>query len=384
MEPMPLYWARDGSARELPPYPEYFQKWAADGTPLDEPYRSILKRVEEALSLRVKQMFVRSQNDNLILEVEYESGRRDIVRTPNPDVLEETGGGAVQTIVREAELLRWLKANSELPVPTIRAILKSQQDGVLPVVVMEKMPGEMVLNVIGKATLAYSVKERLMRSFAEFQVQLFRLEVPQRIGTARCEDLAISVDSEEDGMASLEEYIDALLKRHERELEHIEDISARESCTRILARLKRELPNLYTRLAPPSRRRCVLKHDDLNPQNILMDDEGYITGVVDWDLQVVLPAALAVSYPSFIRYDGVHHPEYAREPYPGMEIWWFVSPDDSRRLRELYTQIARELDEEYYDALVNGEVLRQVAEWLAGSPDYVLTERWMETAFPSA
>ncbi|OSD07721.1 hypothetical protein PYCCODRAFT_1473406 [Trametes coccinea BRFM310] len=378
---MALFWDREGHAQELPPYPSYIDKWEGT-TALDEPYHEILGRIEAALNVKVQKMFVRSQNENLILEIEYEDGTRDIVRTPNPSVLEETGGRAAETIVQEAELLRWLKAHSKLPVPSVRAIIKSSEEGVLPVVVMEKMPGEVVLNVIGKAS--YSVKERLIRCFAEFQVRLFRIGVPQRIGTARCEDLAIRVDSAEDGAASLEEHIDAILEQRRRDLGDIEDQQVRESGVRILARVKRMLPAIYASLSPLSRQHCVLRHDDLGPQNILMDDAGNITGVVDWDLQAVAPAALAVSHPSFIRYDGVYHPEYMPPPPPGMEVWWFVSPEDAPALRERYTEIAHELDDEYHDALVHGEFLRQVVEWLGANPEYVLMERWLDTVFPRA
>ncbi|KAJ3002109.1 hypothetical protein NUW54_g6026 [Trametes sanguinea] len=376
-----LFWNRSGEAHELPTFPSSLEDWNV-GQPLDDHRQMILARVEAALSLRIKRMWLRSQNNSLILEIEYENNERDIVRTPNPEVVDDKDEAAL-TVPREAKLLRWLKSrDAALPVPSVRAIIEPDDAFAYSIVVMEKMPGTMVVDAVGNAS--DEAKAQLMRSYAEFEVQLFRIEVPQRIGEARCEDLTISVDCTEGSPSSLEEHFNAILELKERSLEDIEEAPVRESGTRILARLKSQLPDLYARLASPSRRRCVLKHDDLSPQNILMNSEGKITGVIDWDMQVVLPAALAVSYPSFIRYDGKYHPEYAREPYPGVEIWWFVSPGDSLRLRELYTQIARELDEEYYDALVNGEVLRQVADWLGGSPDYVLMERWMETAFPSA
>lgn len=44
----------------------------------------------------------------------------------------------------------------------------------------------------------------------------------------------------------------------------------------------------------------MLFHDDLNQHNILVDDRGVLTGVVDWECLSALPLWRACDYPSFL------------------------------------------------------------------------------------
>ncbi|KAI0672596.1 kinase-like domain-containing protein [Trametes maxima] len=380
---MPIYWDRNGQPQELPPFPNSFEHWEL-GQHVDNRRLALLQDVEAALSSRITQSDVRATGPNLVLEVELEDGRRDIVRTIDPE--DEDSDDAqdpdfVAKYRREADLLKWLKNNSSLPVPEIRCVFDHHRRGISSVVVMEKMPGDLVVNVVGSSP--YSAKERLLHAFADVQIELFRLGVPQRIGTLRCEDESIDVCPflSLGSPNILEDYIASLLDKRRHSLDNISS-EERDAGLRVIARLDAELPAIFARLATPLYRRCVLKHDDLSPANILMDTAGNITGVIDWEFQAVLPAALAVDYPQWIRYDGTSSPEYYT-PVEGstLEMWWFVSPQDAVRLRESYAEIAKSKDQEYWAALVDGEVLRRVVEWLAFDHSYVHMEQWINKVF---
>jgi hypothetical protein len=82
--------------------------------------------------------------------------------------------------------------------------------------------------------------------------------------------------------------------------------------------------------------RCVLVHNDLNERNILVDEGGCITGVIDWEYQTLQPAILAADYPPWLSYDGSCDPRFA-DP---KQTFWLDSPKESKRLRDLYVQVS--------------------------------------------
>ncbi|KAL9533211.1 hypothetical protein SMMN14_03460 [Sphaerulina musiva] len=44
----------------------------------------------------------------------------------------------------------------------------------------------------------------------------------------------------------------------------------------------------------------AIRHGDLNPLNVLVDDEGRLTGIIDWDTASFVPAPAAIHHPLFI------------------------------------------------------------------------------------
>jgi hypothetical protein len=54
----------------------------------------------------------------------------------------------------------------------------------------------------------------------------------------------------------------------------------------------------------------VLRHDDHDLQNVLVDDNGNVTGIIDWDSCISVPACIGyTSFPMFLRRDFL--PEYS-------------------------------------------------------------------------
>lgn len=83
--------------------------------------------------------------------------------------------------------------------------------------------------------------------------------------------------------------------------------------------------------------RCVLVHSDLNEMNILVEKDGKITGVIDWEYQTLEPAVLAADYPAWLSYDACSDPRFAN----AKETFWLDSPKESERLRELYLKVSK-------------------------------------------
>ncbi|KAF6828545.1 hypothetical protein CMUS01_08542 [Colletotrichum musicola] len=73
-----------------------------------------------------------------------------------------------------------------------------------------------------------------------------------------------------------------------------------ENALSIIARLRRQLPDFFPS-GGPEPEPSVLFHDDMNSHNVLVDETGNLTAVVDWECVSTLPLCLACEYPSFIQ-----------------------------------------------------------------------------------
>jgi Ser/Thr protein kinase RdoA (MazF antagonist) len=93
------------------------------------------------------------------------------------------------------------------------------------------------------------------------------------------------------------------------------DIEDAEEAKSITQRLLKLLPSIF----PPSANvsgESVLFHDDLSMQNILVDDDGKITGVIDWECVSALPLWRAFELPILLTgRDRDEEPK--RDQYPG-------------------------------------------------------------------
>lgn len=80
----------------------------------------------------------------------------------------------------------------------------------------------------------------------------------------------------------------------------------------------------------PVRETFVIRHDDLDLQNILVDEDGNVTGIIDWDACAAVPRCIGyTSMPTFLRRDWL--PDYGLGRLPHMT--WAIE-----RYREVYTQ----------------------------------------------
>ena len=98
---------------------------------------------------------------------------------------------------------------------------------------------------------------------------------------------------------------------------------------------ERILTDLLSNPKAPSLFRCVLVHRDLNEANILVNKDGSVTGVIDWEYQALHPAVLAASYPPWLSYNGCDDPRFSIPE----QRFWLDSPKESKRLCDLYLKV---------------------------------------------
>lgn len=184
-----------------------------------------------------------------------------------------------------------------------------------------------------------------MEQFARASIQLFRLEVPQKIGSI----LASHDNSQPHDMKppyhvsfsaphtfdDIMEYVDYLIDARKSAMTtlggdngHLDELHGHIRA--IYADVKSENPDMSALL------RCAFVHADLvNPQNVLVTPEGDISGIIDWEFHLIHPAILAVEYPAWLLYDGIFDPRSAKVDL----TIWLDSPEESARLRVLYKEV---------------------------------------------
>ncbi|RPD53357.1 kinase-like protein [Lentinus tigrinus ALCF2SS1-7] len=382
-------WDREGQRKQLDGFPASLEHWSL-GEEIDQSRRTLLDRVEVALSSKVLSTDVRASSRNLVLEVELEDDQRVIVRVPpepSPTPTAESAACYPATFESEAALLVWLHERTSLPVPRVHVVIHRSEEEPNTFLIMEKIRGDCLMNVYGG--LPYVLKESIVLTMAEIMLDLHTLEVPQRIGTTLIHGDVVNVvplatipfpPTHARVFDTLEEYILGLIEAKRTSSLVGTDDGDLSTANVVLDRLAKELPPIFHHLSAPSCRRCVLSHDDLHGANVLVDGEGQISGIVDWEFHSIVPLVLAAKYPSWIRYDGLCDPLFAIEG-----SWWHTSQEDAAKLRAVYADVIKEKNVNYWRALVDGELLRQVEEWLTMSwpdPGCARMSAWMDIVFP--
>jgi Ser/Thr protein kinase RdoA (MazF antagonist) len=85
--------------------------------------------------------------------------------------------------------------------------------------------------------------------------------------------------------------------------------------------------------------RCVLTHADLHGYNILVNDDGDITAVLDWEINRIQPAILGVDYPVWLSSQGIHDPRFAKNTW-----WWEESPAERERFCNIFEKVRDPID----------------------------------------
>ncbi|KAI1844344.1 hypothetical protein JX266_009438 [Neoarthrinium moseri] len=127
-----------------------------------------------------------------------------------------------------------------------------------------------------------------------------------------------------------------------------EDLDVLQDALKIIKKLKTQLPNFFPP-GGPELEPTILFHDDLNRHNILVNDAGVLTAVVDWECISALPLWAACRYPSFI--DGKQNDvEPTKERYPHDEngdvdelYWEHLEDFESAKLGRLFLEEMRRL-----------------------------------------
>ncbi|RDX51276.1 hypothetical protein OH76DRAFT_1481564 [Lentinus brumalis] len=377
--PLSSFWNGDGQHHLLVGFPSSFEHWSV-GDEVDEHRRALLDRIEVALSSKIVSTDVRADSDrSLVLEVELEDGRREIIRAL-------VQGHDSEMFESEVALLAWLSRRTLVPVPRLHCVVPRSMTEPDTFAIMQKLPGDCLMNVFGG--LSYPDKESIVREIAKIMLRLNDVSVPQRIGTTLIRNDEITLIPPQRitplpadiarVFETLEDYMHALIEARRASDMIGTDDADRARAQVALARLASELPPILARLSSPVYRRCVLRHDDLRDTNVLLDGSR-ISGVVDWEYHSTIPVVLAAQPPCWIRYDGIYDPRFTDT---ALETWWLASPEDASRLRAVYSETVKALNEDYWRVMAEGELLQQIEEWLTEhrpDPGCDRMSAWMDT-----
>ncbi|KAJ7457612.1 phosphotransferase enzyme family-domain-containing protein [Mycena galericulata] len=351
-----------------------YDAWSLDETdaPDNSQWFSIIQHVGSLLNGKPVVAKTRKPFDNrdTVMEVRLDDGRSVFARVvvyrhddPSPAEMWKRG-----RLFSEHSVLRWLEANMpSLPVPRVLAF-----DNVNDLLVTTLMDGLDANHAYPR--LSPSAKEHSVTSWATISVRMFRIPVPQRFGGI-FEDLLVQSASylslspehsfETDETTSpVSFFTKAISGRRARSLE----VNNAEDQEMLSSRLDRLLEGLKPLIALAEETsymsRFSLTHRDPRPDNVMLDEtSGEVIGIVDWEYNGCMPACLSVGYPTWIRPPIVESPIF-RKPDNKM-ISFFNEPRAERnRLCDLYEKTVKELDEEYYNCIVQGTRLRDALAWI--------------------
>ncbi|KAJ7202801.1 phosphotransferase enzyme family-domain-containing protein, partial [Mycena pura] len=334
--------------------------------PLIERASSLLSR--RALSGRARKPF--SPTD-AVIDIELDDGRSVFVRVlvyNDEDPAKEEWKRA--RIYAELSILRWLEANATgVPVPSVLAF--DETNGML---ITTLLPGLDALHAYPH--LNTSAKEHSVISWARLSVLMFRLPAPQRrFGLIESPLLSTSYHSispehvfQIDESASLLSFFTKAISTRRARSSTINDAETQEMLGQRLDHLLDGLkPLIALTEQTPYLTRSALTHGDPRASNVILDPtSGDVVGIVDWEFNAAMPACMSTVYPGWIRYSIIQSSIY-RNPSSRFETVHVESREKRNLLCDLYEKTVKELDEEYYQCLIQGTRLRDALAWIENS-----------------
>ncbi|KAK5657632.1 hypothetical protein OQA88_2704 [Cercophora sp. LCS_1] len=235
----------------------------------------------------------------------------------------------------EVTTLQLVRRKTDIPVPAVIAYDDTNSNEIgFEWILMELMPGRSAYYRWRRMSMAQ--KQTLVARVAEFQAQLFRCgnlgDGFRNIGTLGAVS-SISPNPDTAGMPEpgqivsnvffegphfhyavprgpfhcshdwLRAHLLIIIKEHTTSLSNTRDDPDREyaeGVLRVARKLLRLLPKLFPALVHPSER-TVLWHNELSLMNLMVDDTGRITAVIDWECVSTMPRWVASQMPEFLR-----------------------------------------------------------------------------------
>lgn len=245
----------------------------------------------------------------------------------------------------EVTTLRFLRRMTNIPVPEVISFDDTSKNDIgFEYILMELLPG---VSAYKKwRTLTTFQKVAFVQRMAEIHTQLARYTF-SGIGTLTVSDEDNSQNEQPGEMVSgfffwgnhfdyqvargpfrtshdwLVSYIDIIIKDQAIAKEEAEDEEDKEDAEFTLAlarRLLDLLPKIFPSLQNPAERSVIL-HEDLSLSNILVDNQGNITGIIDWECASAMPLWMATNLPKFL--EGP-----TRDEEPDRNIYADENPED--------------------------------------------------------
>jgi hypothetical protein len=247
----------------------------------------------------------------------------------------------------EVATLRWVRQNTKVPVPEVFGFDDSNDNDIgFEWILMEYMEGTLAHR--RWRTMSMEQKVVLTKRMATFQIELLGLGNPESmfrgIGTLDLREVGREDHSEGSTMVipgllvsheffmghhlhcdisrgpfcSSHDWLSALLNvillHQTAVLEKTEDEDDKEDAEEILV-VARKLLSFVPKVFPPTldeSETTGLYHHDLHLNNILVDEEGEITAVLDWECVSALPLWMLTKFPKFLE-----GPDREEEPRRG-------------------------------------------------------------------
>ncbi|KAE8145895.1 kinase-like domain-containing protein [Aspergillus avenaceus] len=294
---------------------------------------------------------------NIVIPLRYSDGTQWAVRIPQDVSSDNSDESAVQAFVSEALTMRLLKRETTIPVPSIHEYDASFDNALQhPFMLMDFIDGRLLPQVwfdssIPKETLE-TRRLRTLDDLADAMVQLEKFTFSQcgspvfdpqghvsGIGSVRTLDIAatLAADSIDPNLTcdlgpfnDPRSYFLSVLNRRD---------SPPNNFGRGVYCLLRLFIEWLSTLDGYDSQRFVLCHPDLDSQNIFVNQEGNICGIIDWERVAVVPECLGnLSYPAFLARDW-DPTAYAYDPEGTTDVNELDnSPEELMALRSAYQE----------------------------------------------
>ncbi|KAI8627875.1 kinase-like protein [Xylariaceae sp. FL1651] len=244
----------------------------------------------------------------------------------------------------EVATLQWLRDHTQVPVPKVIAFDDSNDNDIgFEWMLMELMPGSSAYQRWRK--LSMEQKVAITTRIAELQAELFHHRTTehafQTIGTLeletgdRCAEVSTAIvpgqlvaheffigpfRSSYDWLAS---QLEIIILDNTKILETTDDEADKEDAENTLASA-RGLLSILGKIFPihtECAETTVLYHNDLSLRNILVDEQGEITAIVDWECVSALPLWMTTRIPEFLN-------ERSREEEPIRDGYGDEDPEE--------------------------------------------------------
>ena len=280
---------------------------------------------------------------NLVHIIQLDDGFKLIIRIP------ATGWGfgltatAAQAMESQVTTLRLIASKTTIPVPQVYAFDTTSNNTInAPYICMSFLPGQTLATAWFDTTLPTPLEERRLRTLTALSeclpqlAQFTFLQIGSLHKDNNSSDLAIGPcydwKENEDGsyrVIASGPYDTVAAYLHDHVVASDNTNSPwKLAKTKVTKAALRYLPSLKS-----SSQGFVLSVPDFDSQNILVDEEGNLTGIIDWDLVQTIPRCVGYArYPGWI----------TRDWDPLMHGWPKIclenSPDELHRYRMHYNQ----------------------------------------------
>ncbi|KAK8012490.1 hypothetical protein PG991_009865 [Apiospora marii] len=261
----------------------------------------------------------------------------------------------------EVSTLRFIRENTSIPVPEVIAFDDTSSSKIgFEWILMEFISGQSLRYCWRKMTMEQ--KTTLVQCIAELQSQLFQFrslgnsstlrgigtlgtntdfDIPGRIVSFPfVEGDSYDYDVPRGPFRSSHDWFHSRLQviqlKKLKEIEHAED-DEDEEVARAGLEASQHLKTILPKIFPPSQtydaERTAIYHHDLSEMNIMVDNQGHITGIIDWECVSAMPSWMVTDTPAFLR-DPERDEEPSRDGYA----------DETEEDRELDRQCGTEDD----------------------------------------